>query len=240
MNRIIKMLRIIIWMSVIINFGCIAPQKLDKTEATKLYIKEKEGKSEKFKVDFERQVFSYFNTNINGENLVLNGSFVINNSIIEFEFPAHSEYDGLPFFPAENIELNYLDSAQHFEIEIDLIDIETKKEIYRHIPILVSPMRSTSVHKSENPKTLIAKTQSSKIELSFVRPFKEKDIIEIPKKGKYRLTFYMISPKTLVSYETTNKGCFMSTINPTVKMKICRMVNGEIESFDFNQDCFQE
>lgn len=233
------MLRLMLSFAVIITAlcSCATQYKSEKISESTSFKKTNE---DKFKIEFERKLFTYF-TEINDQKYVANGTFSMNKSLIEFEFPAFSEYKGLPFFSKEEWNLKWIDTSEHFEIDILLIDADTKKEITRHIPISISPRRFASVIRPEGYRKIIAKSPNSKIDLVFFRPNKGKDNIEIPKKGKYQLVFYMLSPKTKVSYTTTSKACFMETSNPIVTMTICEEADdGVIESFDFNPDCLNK
>lgn len=204
---------------------------------TKIFSRVSDGKVEKFKIDFDRKLFTY---EVIGEafNYVGNGTLEKNEDKIDFKFPAFSEYAGLPVYSEESWQLNLIDTSKIFEIKVTTLDVDTKKE-FRGEGFFVRPMNGgTNVRRSKDRKNVKVITQDSTINIVFRRTFKkEMDIIKIPGKGKYELVFNMVSPKTQLWYETTTKGCYSSTVNPTITMMLCQKLNQEIISFAQSKDC---
>jgi len=233
------MKRNILYMCLLLVFigSCSTKSSSYFVSKSQTFERKKAAGIEQFKINFEKQIFTFYYKE-NQQNFIGNGKIVKNESAIFFEFPAFSEYAKLPFFPSEYWELNYIDTSSKFEVDISIIDVETKEEIESKIPIYVSPIKGTTVNKFANNKKIVVTTSLSKLKLILDRmPFKENDVIEIPTKGKYELIFNLLKPRTDILFETTTEGCSMITYNPKVKMLICKCDDGDIISFDTDESC---
>lgn len=234
------MIRLVIFSLVITALICncstsLAP-KLSNSN-TKIFSRTFEGKEERIKIDFDRKLFTYV-TEIENKKYIANGEIWKLGSTIEFSFPAFSEYEGLPYFPKEYWELCLIDTLDFFEIDVSVFDIETKKKVPNRMRASVSSMDpKMNVQKSNGQSKINVKTKSPKINLLLNRSFIGNEVIPIPVRGKYELKYYRLRRKTLITYSTTEKACYMETIGPVVKMFICQKPIYDVKSFDSNKDC---
>lgn len=221
---------------IIITNAC-SPKVTPIIYNTKTYTRTVNGKSETFKIDFSRKLFTY-TAKANGQNYMVNGNMSTNRSQLIFEFPANSEYDSLSVFPKEYSELVFLDSSDLFEIDLSIINLESRTKSNRW-EIAVSPRKAkTNLELSDDSYNLKVDTPNSSVNLIIKRRLLRDDtIIKIPKKGKYKLEVYLLPPKTVLMSESTTEGCFDIVFKPKVSMYVCKKSDSGIIGFGFKGDC---
>ena len=202
----------------------------------KIYERTSNDKVEKIKIDFSRQLFTY-EARRDTQRYIANGSFTIfNKDEFRLEFPDFSELEEISIFPQGYHELTKKDSSSNYHIDLTILDLESHMDVHNFNAYILGSF-PRSVEEINNERTLIIKTHSDSITMRIERQGLIREDVIIPERGKYHLKVFIPDLQTSVGYETTTKGCYMITSNPTVILNVCRMEDGEIRELGLRDDC---
>lgn len=224
-------------LTLLLTSGCVTSVN-SGTRTIHTYTMSSMNHQDKFRIDYDRKIFSYYATNSN-DRYVANGKIEVIGDILLFAFPANSEYDSMSPFIKSSSKISKIAESDSTEVNISIYDAETGKRVNNGVLVYeVSKSDSTNILKEYPLKTnhLITAFPESKL-LFQGRALYHYHFVDIPESGVYDLAVYMQSNKTMGAYETTDKGCFFTIINPELVTRICAREENKITAFTKFNTC---